>query len=394
MKKQLINYAIVGLLTATALSATAAVAKAYTTTVVASHLNNPRGLAFGADGGLYIAESGYYSGTAGPGLTASNGEFEEYQSTGSITRVAGGIQQRVVTGLAALVNPVTGEATGPQDIAFGTDGKGYVVIGLGAPPSVRTGALGAAPGAGALGHVFSFNGASLTDFADVSAFETANDPDHAGPDSNPYHLTAGAGGSLLVTDAGANTLLNVGSSGTVSLGAVFPLRFIGAPFPSQAVPTGVAVGPDGLTYVAELTGYPFTPGAADIFRVAADGTVSPYLTGFTDIGDIAFAPDGTLYVLEVDADGLANATPGGALIRVGTDGSRQTILSRGLIVPTGLTVGHDGAVYLTNFTGSPGIGEVLRVAAVPEPATWALMVSGFGVIGSMMRRTVSRVVTA
>ncbi len=385
MIKQLVNRVAVAALVASI--ASGAAAAGYVGSVVASNLNNPRGLAFDADGALYVAESGYYSGTPGPGLVASNMEFEEYQPTASITRVAGGVQQRIVTGLSALVNPLTGGATGPQDIAFGADGTGYVLFGLGTPPAARTAELAAAPGASDLGHVFSFTGGTLTDVADISAVEAANDADGDGPDSNPYHLAVGPTGNLLVTDAGANTLVNVAPGGAVSLAAVFAPRDIGGGFPSQAVPTGVAVGPDGLTYVAQLTGYPFSPGGANIYRVAADGTVDTYLSGFTDIGDIAFGADGSLYVLEVDADGLANATPGGAVIRVGTDGSRRTIFAKGLILPTGLEVGPDDALYVTNFTGSPGIGQVLRIAAVPEPASWALMIAGFGLVGGALRRS-------
>lgn len=38
--------------------------------------------------------------------------------------------------------------------------------------------------------------------------------------------------------------------------------------------------------------------------------------------------------------------------------------------------------WLTEFTGGPGPG-----GAVPEPATWAMMILGFGAVGSMARRS-------
>jgi hypothetical protein len=43
---------------------------------------------------------------------------------------------------------------------------------------------------------------------------------------------------------------------------------VGTRVPAEAVPTAVAVGPDGAYYVSELTGFPFSKGAARIWRVA------------------------------------------------------------------------------------------------------------------------------
>jgi hypothetical protein len=77
------------------------------------------------------------------------------------------------------------------------------------------------------------------------------------------------------------------------------------------------------------------------------------------------------------------------------DGSRETIFSQGLITPTGLTIGSDGAFYVANFSAAEGIGQVLRIAAVPEPASWAMMIAGFGLVGSALRRrTPARVAEA
>jgi sugar lactone lactonase YvrE len=76
---------------------------------------------------------------------------------------------------------------------------------------------------------------------------------------------------------------------------------------------------------------------------------------------MAFAPDGTLYVLEISANGLLSGDPTGALVKVGRDGSKSTILTQPLLMPGGLTVGPDGALYLTNKSTSAGAGEVLRI---------------------------------
>lgn len=357
-------------------------AATYVSTVVASNLNNPRGLAIGPNGNLYIAEGGVV--TPGGPSTNIRGNIFSYSETGSITRVANGVQQRIVTGLPSIGSPTSAETTGPNDIVFGTNGTAYVVLGLGTNPLVRSTDL--APNGVKLGQVFTFtDSGGKAAFADVSAYEAANNPAGGPLDSNPFHAAAVADG-LIVTDAGSNTLLKVGLDGTVSLIAAFPSRFIGPPAPmSEPVPTGVAVGPDGNYYVGELTGFPFTQGAARIYKVTPSGTVSVFLTGLTTIGDIAFGPDGTLYVLEVDDNGIATPGGSGALIRIGQGGAQEVLLG-GLVNPTGLAIGTDGALYVSNFGTSEGQGQVLRLTAVPEPASWALMIVGFGAIGLVVRR--------
>jgi hypothetical protein len=50
------------------------------------------------------------------------------------------------------------------------------------------------------------------------------------------------------------------------------------------VPNAVTIGPDGAYYVGQLTGFPFIPGAANVFRVpAGGGAPTPFLTGFTKV---------------------------------------------------------------------------------------------------------------
>jgi sugar lactone lactonase YvrE len=194
--------------------------------------------------------------------------------------------------------------------------------------------------------------------ADVAAFEIANNPGGGPVDSNPYGLLAEPG-ARVVTDAGANALLRVAANGSISTIAVFPARAQGRG--TDSVPTAVAIGPDSAYYVGELTGVPFTAGAANVYRVIPGAAPVVYASGFKTIIDLAFGPDGSLYVLEHATGPVFFGGPG-RLIRVAPNGARTTVIE-GLDRPTSVALGPDGAIYVTNHGISPLAGEVLRIEA-------------------------------
>jgi sugar lactone lactonase YvrE len=85
----------------------------------------------------------------------------------------------------------------------------------------------------------------------------------------------------------------------------------------------------------------------------------------TAVIDVAFGPDGSLYVLEIAKNGLLAAFGGGdwtgGLIRVAPDGTRTEVVPGELWAPGGLALGPDGAIYVTNKSILSGAGEVLRI---------------------------------
>lgn len=361
-KKVLVMFLVVAVLVA---PLTVAGAQATSMIVIAGGLNNPRGITFGPDGNLYVAEAGV--GGDGPCIDGPEGPAC-YGPSGSITRVdlTSGEQGRIATGLPSL-----GEfgSLGPHDIAF----KGRVaavVIGLGADPAMRE-TLGDA-GAG-FGQIVQLKPSGKWRFAvDVAAFESSDNPDGGMVDSNPYAVTPIIGG-FAVADAGGNDLLKVSNKGAISTLAVFPDRLVEFPpgsgemIPMQAVPTSVAVGPDHALYVGQLTGFPFPPGGANVYRVVPGEEPEVFASGFTNIIDLAFGPDGNLYALEISANGLLSVDPtdpstmAGALIQVAPDGTQTTIASDGLVVPGGLVIAADGTIYVTNYSIFPGMGEVVMI---------------------------------
>jgi hypothetical protein len=329
-------------------------------TVFAEGLNNPRGLSFGPHHGLYVAEAG----KGGDGPCFEHPELGELcvGLTGSVTRVwPDGTQQRVVRRLPSIAAPDGSAAAGPHSASVRTPGNIYVTTGLFGTPQIRR---QYGPEGRNLGRLLWTNlKGQVQRVADLAGYEAAANPDGGAVDSDPYGLWAGKH-RRIVTDAGGNSLLRVGRSGRVHTMAVFPDRLVdfnGEEFPMQAVPTGVVRGPDGAFYVGQLTGFPFPVGGARVYRVVPGEKPTIYRRGFTNIIDIDFGSDGSLYVLEIAHNSLLADNPEGALIRVTPDGDRS-VVTDGLIFPGGLAIGSLGKLYVTNCGVCPGTGEVLRIS--------------------------------
>jgi hypothetical protein len=351
--------------------------------VVASGLDNPRGLVFAPNGALYIVEAGRGGdGICQPDPANPAGEVC-FGLSGAITRLWKGQQTRVVTGLPSHASPEGFGATGPHDLALLGNNSAFVVTGLAGAPAFREAFGPDAADLGKLLRVHLKKGGWET-VADLVDYEAESDPDGGGVDSNPYAVIS-AGDRRIVVDAGGNDLLSVTNKGQVSTVAVFPDQladappFLGLPpgtqIPMESVPTTVVQAQgdrkegkdkdrDGnnVFYVGELTGFPFQVDSARIYRVVAGHEPEVFAEGFTGIIDMAFSPkDGRLYVLEFQTNGLLTNDLTGALIRVNPDGSQDIIASEGLVAPGGLAFGPDGAAYVTNFGIFPGDGQVVRI---------------------------------
>jgi hypothetical protein len=313
-------------------------------------LNNPRGLALGPNGAVYVAESG--AGGAGPCRVAPTNETRCFGLTGAISRFLNGTQARIVTGLPSHALPSGEAANGPNDLSFQNTGDMFVVMGLGFDPVDRRffGQAGAS-----FGKLLQISPeGQIREAGDVTAYERDVNPGGGPPDSNPYGVLA-LQSVRLVADAGANAVVSVIASGLVNTVAVFPSRPNRA---TDAVPTAIAVGPDGAYYVGELSGVPFAAGAANVYRVVPGQAPQVFRSGFTTVTDIDFGPDGSLYVIEHSTGPQFFALPGD-LVRIRPDGTR-TILVGNLDRPTSVAVDSSGAVYYTNRGITPGAGEVWK----------------------------------
>lgn len=337
--------------------------------VIATGLNNPRGLGFAANGDLYVAEAG--SGGSGKCRPSPDGQPVEvcYGETGALTRIDTDGERpprRVLEGLPSMAAAGGFAASsGPVDVQF-RGSTAFVVMGWGGDPALRAGIGPKSRLFGTL--LLATPEGQYFPVTDLSANEQRHNPAGGPVDSNPYGVVS-LPSRRIVADAGANALIESQSMDLLQPSrdrtfAVLPPTAFG----TEAVPTTVTKGPDGNFYVGQLTGAPFFQGASTIYRVPPQGgSATPYVTGLTAVVDIAFDRDGTLYIVEIASgfvpppDGSGDPGVGnGRLLRKPKNGAVEVVLE-GLVFPAGVAVGTDGAVYLSNFGIFPGGGEVLRV---------------------------------
>lgn len=148
--------------------------------------------------------------------------------------------------------------------------------------------------------------------------------------------------------------------------------------------TGAADGPNALRFwgpsYSDLTNVAWgTPSAngASIFLAAVGGS-SITLNSFS-LGAWPNTDRGTSYSI---FDGLGNTLFSSGPLTI--DGTISSLFNVGLTSSTGLGIkfGPDSFnVGIDNIDFS-----VAGIGAVPEPASWALMIAGFGLVGSAMRR--------
>jgi len=238
-------------------------------------------------------------------------------------------------------------------------------------------------------------GGQPTKLVNLFDFEAANNPDGGAIESNPFDVQSLGKRGGLIADAAANALLRFTRDG-VDVAAVFPLEVVStdnikqlaacpspAPFcslppaiPAQPVPTSIAIARDGSIYVGELKGFPAPTGESNIWRIAAGASgaqcgassdcVKAFDGGFTSIIDLAFGPDGDLYVAELDVASWAAVeifgAPVGGRVRACSlaSGSCRDVAS-GILQLTAIAFRKDGSLWATQSSLIPGQARVVQI---------------------------------
>lgn len=240
---------------------TARAASAPIVSRVVSGLDNPRDLAFGPHGQLYVAEAGH----GGPECFAGGEEGTTcagFTSRISQIDIARGTFQPIVTGIASFADEDGFGATGVDGISI-LHGAIYGII-TSSASAIPHGAYSATTTAGLqaqLGRLIVANqNGEWKAVANVGDTDFAWSLDNQDlvpgqfPDANPYGVLA-LPGKAWVVDAGSNTLDRVRPDGSVEV-----VAFIPNPAVSDAVPTCIDRGADGALYIGELTGGGNGPG--------------------------------------------------------------------------------------------------------------------------------------
>lgn len=184
--------------------------------------------------------------------------------------------------------------------------------------------------------------------------------------SNPFNVDWDAEGNMYTADAGANSIVKwdktTGAFSIVKTLDRFPNPLPFGPPMVDPVPTKALRKPDGTFFVSQLTGFPFLPGAANVYNLDTEGNLSVHAAGFTCLTDMHFDPtDGNLCVMQFgvfgDVDGTLNFILGSAaVIKLLPDGSRDTIAQGiGGLAPS-FTFDSNGNLYVADLV----FGQILK----------------------------------
>jgi hypothetical protein len=328
-----------------------------TVSVFATGLNNPRGLKFGPDGNLYVAEAGLGGTNSSAGqciqVVFPVGPYFGSTVSGRISKIdPSGTRTTVTDKLpSSHANEIIGgDVEGVADVEFIGNTLYALLAGGGCShgvPSIPNGIV-----------KVNTNG-SWSLLADLSAWQQSHpvlhpEEDDFEPDGTWYSMI-NVRGDLYAVEPNHGELVKVTTAGNIS-------RVIDiSASQGHIVPTALSY--HGNFYVGNLHVFPIAGGASAVYKITPSGQIKVDVPGLNTVLGLAFDQRDRMYVLEMTA-GAPFPTPGkGRVLRVEPSGA-TTVIASGLSLPTGMTMGPDGNLYVSNWGFSPaaiGGGQVVKI---------------------------------
>ena len=200
--------------------------------------------------------------------------------------------------------------------------------------------------------------ADLSDFQKTHPVANPNPPDFE-PDGTWYSVTS-VRGKLYAVEPNHSELDVISTHGEIERVAEISA--------SQGHNVPTALAHHGSFFFGNLGTFPITEGSSKILKISGTGHVKTVVTGVTTVLGLAFDCEGFLYILE-NTTGNPLPTPGtGKVLRVTDDGLEE--IATGLSLPTAMTFGPDGALYVSNVGFGPppvGLGQIVRITVPGRP---------------------------